>query len=123
MPIISNSSWNCHTTSIFKKFNILPLYCINNVHISCIVPIRATHFVLLNYFCAMFKSNDEVHMYNTRQKGNLYLNSYRLNLKKFTVHVYGPQLWNSIPVDIRILPTIHIFFKVTRRFSYVLFRL
>ena len=73
---------------------------------------RATHFMLPNYFCAMFKSNDEVHMYNTRQKGNLHLNSCRLDLKKFTVRVYGTLLWNSIPVDIRILPTINILKKV-----------
>ena len=78
---------------------------------------RATHFMLPNYFCAMFKSNDEVHMYNTRQKGNLHLNSCRLNLKKFTVRVYGPLLWNSILVDIRILPTINIFIKRYKAFQ------
>ena len=69
---------------------------------------RVTPFMLPNYFCAIFKSNDDVHMYTTRQKGNLHLNSCRLNVKKFTVRVYGPLLWNSIPVDIRILPTINI---------------
>ena len=111
MLIISNSPWNCHTTPIFKKFNILPLYCINNVQVSCFM-YRATQFMLPNYFCAMFKSNAEVHMYNTRQKSNLHLNSCRLNLKKFTVCVCGSLLWNSIPVDIRILPTINIFKKV-----------
>ena len=57
---------------------------------------RVTPFMLPNYFCAMFKSNDEVHMHNTRQNGNLHLNSYRLNLKKYTVRLYGPQLWTRL---------------------------
>ena len=91
MRIISNSSWNCHTTPIFKKFNILSLYCINNVRVSGFM-YRATHFMLPNFCCEMFKNNDEVHMYNTRKKGNLHLNSCGLNLKKFAVGVHDPLL-------------------------------
>ena len=44
MHIISNSPWNCHTPLIFKKFNTLPLYCINNVQVSCFM-YHATHFM------------------------------------------------------------------------------
>jgi hypothetical protein len=94
---------------------ILPLFNINDLQVGCFV-YRCVNRLLPGYFCDMFKFNELIHSHNTRNSQNLHLFSHRLTLRRHTVTVIGPVLWNSIPSDLRSVPAIHLFKKEYKKF-------
>jgi hypothetical protein len=113
--IITHSPWNCHTKPLFKKLMILPLYNINDLQVACFV-YRCVNRLLPDYFCDMFKFNELIHPHNTRTCHNLHLFQHRLNLRRHTVNIFGPVLWNLIPSDLRSAPAIHLFKKEYKKY-------
>ena len=49
------------------------------------------------------------HDYNTRNRNSLVPSAARLTATERSISVIGPNIWNSIPSDIRESPTISIF--------------
>jgi len=49
------------------------------------------------------------HTQNTRQRGKFHQTGHKLNLRKFTVTIAGPLLWNALPTDLCVLRNIKIF--------------
>lgn len=106
--VITNSKWNAHTKPLFYKTRILPIDKLNDLHVACFM-YRSLHNMLPQYFCSMFVTNAEIHSHNTRNKENIHLISHRLDLRKFTIRIHGPNIWNFTPINIRNSPSIHIF--------------
>lgn len=108
--IITNSSFNSHTKPLFIKLNVLPIMSLNRLRVGCFM-FRALHSLLPNYFNSMFVLNSDVHPHFTRHQSDLHINPCRLNIRKFTLKVYGPTLWNSVPSHIKASETLTQFSK------------
>ena len=106
--IITNSKWNSHSKPLFHQQTVLPLACINDFQIACFM-YRSVHNLLPIKFTEMFRHNLSVHSYGTRQKDDLHKIHWRLHIRKNTVRVFGPGLWNSLPRNMRDAKTISIF--------------
>jgi len=115
--IITNSKWNTHTKPLFYNIRILPIDKLNDLHVACFM-YRAMHNLLPWYFCSMFVPNLEIHSHNTRIKDNIHSMHHRLNLRKHTIIIHGPTIWNNIQIDIRNSQSYFIF---KRKFKESLF--
>ena len=49
-----------------------------------------------SFFVNMFTANSAIHNYNTRQKNNLHVPSYRIKVRGHSVSVCGVNMWNDI---------------------------
>ena len=61
------------------------------------------------YLINMSQVNSCIHTHNTRQKDKIHQIGHKLNLRKFTVTIAGPLLWNALPTYLCILPSKEIF--------------
>ena len=50
---------------------------------------------------SMFQSNSDVHSYSTRQALDVHLENPRTSLAHKSVRHRGPDVWNSLPQDVR----------------------
>lgn len=71
------------------------MFQLNDLQVGCFVYQCINNF-LPTKFCAMFKKNVSVHLYNTRQADCLHFEYRRLCLRSNTVRHYGVSLWNSL---------------------------
>jgi len=106
--VITNSKWNAHTQSLFYKTRILPLDKLNDFHVACFM-YRSVHSMLPKYLCSMFVENAEIHSHNTKKKADLHHFTHRLNLRKHTIRIHSPIIWNTLSLDMRNVPFFHVF--------------
>lgn len=105
--------------SLYASFNILPLnllfqrqlllFMYKFLYCRELIP-RAFH----NYFIL----NVQVHNHDTRSKSDLHLSHCRTSFGKRCLQFQASQLWNSIPLNLKIKST-EVMFK-TRIYSYLL---
>jgi hypothetical protein len=112
--IITNSPFNSHTRPLFSKLNILPIMSLNKLRVGCFM-FCALHGLLTDYFNCMFVQNSDTYSYFTRHHTDLHLNSCRLNLRKFTLKLYGPTLWNSVPLHVKVSESLSEFKKIIQK--------
>ena len=62
-----------------------------------------------SFFVNMFIVNSAIHNYNTGQKNNLHIPSYRTKVRKHSVSVCGVNMWNDIPEELKELGTYNQF--------------
>ena len=64
-----------------------------------------------NYLSDLFTETRFVHNKNTRNVHNQYLciPFARTNYYKSSINVYGPSIWNKIPLNIREAQNVHTF--------------
>ena len=108
--IVTGSVFNSHTKPLFIRLNILPISGLNRLRVGCFM-FRALQNKLPNYFNSMFLSNSDVHPHFTRHHSDLHLQPCRLNTRKFTLKIYGPILWNSVPDYVKASETVSQFSK------------
>ena len=60
-------------------------------------------------FLNLFKTNSQVHKYDTRTAGNYRVHPCRTNIKKFTILYQGPKVWNCLPASITNLSNFSTF--------------
>ena len=56
-------------------------------------------------FNSMFQLNTSIHKYPTRTCTNVHLNNPKTALAHRSIRHTGPDIWNSLPIDIRSSPT------------------
>ena len=76
LRIITNSPWNTHAPPIFIKLGILTVFNINKLQTACFM-YKVMNNLVPSLFVNMFTVNSAIHNYNTRQKNNLHVPSYR----------------------------------------------
>jgi len=100
--------------SVFTKSNKLSFYNVNKWQTSKMIYqfVHNTN-ILPNSIASLFKKISDVHNFHTRSLDNLclFIHFARLNTRKASLKIYGPILWNKIPVDIRLINSIHLFKK------------
>lgn len=92
---ITKSCWTAHTSPLFKRLHILPLYSINDLQLGCFVYLCLNN-QLPKYFCNMFKTNANVHKHDTRHKNDLHSDGCTLHIRACTVRFAGVKLWNTL---------------------------
>jgi hypothetical protein len=97
--------------------HILTLSQINDLQLACFM-YCCIHNLLPRNFTEMFYKNESLHSYHTRQKDHLHIVGHTLNIRKHTVRISGPVLWNNLSSDLRIVSTVHVF---NRRYKQMLF--
>ena len=69
---------------------------------------------LPNIFNDFFHFVRTIHHYPTRQKENLFIPKYRTTRCKFAIKFHGSIIWNRLPLDLRSLPSLHLFKRKLR---------
>ena len=57
---------------------------------------NSLHGVYNKLFINLFKYNNQIHSYPTRASTDLYINSATSNIRRESLSISGPRLWNSI---------------------------
>ena len=69
--------------------------------------------LLPHSFDSIFTLTDSMHQHATRNSdcNNLFINPCHTNLRKFSLKIRGPQLWNKLPNNIKLLNSEYLFSK------------
>lgn len=101
LRIIAKADHRAHTDVLFKYFRIMKL--------SSVCEFQIIQFMFKyernqlppcfrNYFCRL----DNIHSHNTRIAcSGYFIRSINTNFMKYDIMVYGPRLWNSLPVYLK----------------------
>ena len=107
---IVNSDYRAHSAFLFAKLYILDIFQVNSFQIAKFMfchPNQLLPPMLLNSFL----TSSEVHNYGTRAANHYRSNSFRTNLKQFTILYQGPKIWNSLPISITSSSSLFFTFK------------
>ena len=63
-----------------------------------------------------FQSNTDIHGLDIRNADDLHVPYGRFDVRKFSIKIAGPKLWNSIPLYIKNSTTINLFKRNMRAF-------
>lgn len=108
LRIICKAPFRAHTKNLFLNLDILPFECINKLQVGLFMYKCHMHLLPVG-FGHWFRTNSEVHGYLTRSYKKFHQQSARTNIRQHSVRIYGPVLWNSLPIELTVLPTIHQF--------------
>ena len=106
--IITNSNYDAHTLPLLHQYSILRLDDIHSLQLGLFM-YSIENSLYANTFLNMFFKNSQFHSYPTRHSTNFRPKLCRTNIKKFTLTSQGPNLWNSLPNDIKTTPTFSSF--------------
>ena len=98
LRIINKSSFLAHTDPLFHSNNILKVQDMYKLYVAI--------YMYNNWEAESYAVS---HDYNTRNRNSLVPSAARLTATERSISVVGPNIWNSIPFDIRESPTISIF--------------
>jgi len=107
---ICRYTYKVYNISIFKFCNRLSIYDLNKMSIAKFV-FSAVHNTLPACFANYFVNLSEVHHHRTRQSNKLFLNYAKTNIRRFSISIAGPSLWNSIPENFKSLSSLYLFVK------------
>lgn len=85
---------------VFSQSNVLTICGINRVQ-SCIFMYKYENNMLPSSWHNKFKTNLDVHMYNTRSAMSYHLPKPRTEKYKCSISYRGPNIWNSLPNNIK----------------------
>ena len=97
--VITMSKPRTHTEDLFNKLRVMTIFDINNLQVACFM-YRCQNNLMPSYFHFMFPINSNYHSYDTRQKNQIHIDPYRLNIRKYTVNIFGPKLFNLLPKEL-----------------------
>ena len=106
--IVTHSNYYAHTNPLFYNQNILNIIDIGNFQIAVFMYLCFTG-QLPRFISNYFILNLQIHNYNTRNSVNYHYPKLRTTCMKNSIFFKGPELWNTIPLDIRSSKSIRIF--------------
>ena len=95
---------------VFKTTNKLSIYQINQLQIASFV-FSSIHDYLPNILNSFYRSVNTIHSHSLRSKNNLYQPFAKKQIRKFSLRCRGPLIWNNIPEEIKITPSLYTFKK------------
>ena len=99
----------------FIKLGILTVFNINKLQTACVM-YKIMNNLVPSFCVNMFTVNSAIHNYNTRQKKNLHVLSYRTNVREHSVSIFGVNMWNDIPKEFKELRTCNQFRLKCKRY-------
>ena len=106
--ISAGAGFRDHTQPLFVKLKSLTVSDINFLQTSLFMYRHNSNLLPIS-FSSMFRRNNDVHTYPTRQAASIHLCNPRTALAHTCKYVRhnGPDVWNSLSTDTRNLLTIH----------------
>ena len=117
--VVSCSEYLAHTGPLFEQYGILSLKLIN-MYLVGMFMYQCLNRNVPNSFCEYFTLNNDIHNHNTRQLYQLHVPKWRLNIRKWAFSIYGANLWNSLPSDVRNAKSYPIFKSKLRKYLLAL---
>jgi Reverse transcriptase (RNA-dependent DNA polymerase) len=112
--IITRSPYGSHTSPMFQQLGLLTFHNITVFQMAEFMH-RYTFSLLPNAFADFFQCVSDVHSYFTRNKSYTYRIPFsRTNIHKFSISSRGPYIWNRLPQDLRLIPSLFVFKKNLR---------
>ena len=108
--IISNTDYLAHSSKLFLNLKLLKLDDIITFQLGTFM-YKLKYNKLPSVIRHVFVSNENIHSHNTRNENGYQIPNVRTNCRKFTVGYAGPIGWNSIPQQLRQLPSEVLFKK------------
>ena len=100
MRIISHADFRHHTDGLFYSNNTLKIYDIYRLNLA-ILMYQYNNQRLPSVFNNIFRVNNEIHHYPTRQINLYHLPRTRTALTQNTFIFTAPKFWNSLPLNMR----------------------
>ena len=108
--IITFSSFDQHSSPLFKYLNIIKFFDLVKLHISIFLYKFLNNQLYPLVFCDFFISVNKIHKFNTRlaSKQSYYLPKVRTNFGIFNIRFQGPTVWNSVDENVLLNCVIQI---------------
>lgn len=111
--LCTNSSYRDHSDPLFSTLQTLKVDDINILQIALFM-FRLQNGHLPSYFLPLFNMNKDIHSYPTRQTDKFHLRNPKTALASKSIRHTGPDVWNSLPTEIRNLKSIYSFRKAVK---------
>ena len=98
--ICSDAGYRDHSDPLFARFKSLKINDIHFLQIALFM-FRYNTDLLPMSFNNMFRTNQNVHSYSTRRATDIHLHNPLTALAHKSIRHSGPDVWNSLPVEIR----------------------
>ena len=72
---------------------------------------KVTHCQLPQNMSSMFLRTDKIHSHKLRNQNAYFIQQIRTNTRKSTINFSGPTFWNTLPINLRQIVSIHLFKK------------
>ena len=102
--LCTDAAYLAHTEPLFRKLHTLPIFELHSYQIA-IFMYRFHSSELPVTLNSMFQLNTSIHKYPTRTCTNVHLNNPKTALAHRSIRHTGPDIWNSLPINIRSSPT------------------
>ena len=113
--LIAKKDYNSPTDELFINENILKLDKLYT-HIVCKIIYKFIKNTIPEGISSIFKFNNEVHNYNTRNKNapHIFVNKNTLYCQSFLLQ--GPRLWLRVPINLTLVNNESLFSKKLKKF-------
>ena len=95
--LIYNASYDANTGKIFSNLKIIKIHDINTL-LTAIHMYKYHHGLLPDCINGMFTSNNATHNYSTRHGNHLRIPKHNTNIRRYSLAMSGPKVWNTIPI-------------------------
>ena len=106
--MISSADRLVHTEPLFKKLSLMNL---DNIYVLNVMlfMFKSQHGLLPSLFNEMFVVNNQIHDHFTRQASLYHLPAWRLEIRRRSMCIQGPVIWNKLCNNLDIDCTIITF--------------
>jgi hypothetical protein len=113
--IISFAPRLAHSAPIFQRHNILKTSLVYKYSI-CLFMFNMINGDIPDYFSSLFSTHDEFHNHFTRNRNNLCLPLFRLDISRRFISYSLPAIWNEVQSELNINCTSFSFKRNLKRF-------
>ena len=108
--ICTNSAYLAHTDPLFHRLKVFKIHEINTLQIALFM-FKYSNELLPPVFNNFFSYNKNLHSYPTRSRDDIHLNNPKILLAHKSLRHHGPDVWNSLPGNIKEVTLLNSFKK------------
>ena len=113
----THSDYLAHTDPIFYQLRIIKVHDIHTYQ-TAIFMFKYTQN-LLPLFQNIYTPNYNIHSYPTRHRNDFHLNNPRLLIAHRSIRHHGPDIWNSLPEQLKLCVSLFSFKATMKNISYL----
>ena len=113
--IITSSHHIAHTDPLFAMTKLLKIEDLYKYQLGIFMH-KVTHSQLPQNMSSMFLRTDKIHSHKLRNQNAYFIQQIRTNTRKSTINFSGPTFWNTLPINLRQIVSIHLFKKKLKSF-------
>ena len=112
-----NLPWETPSDEVFNRAKVHNICTINNIQVA-IFMYKYNYQLLPKSFEGKFKSNSEIHNYNTRVSQLHHVPLIRLDRSRFSINYRGVIVWNALKDDIRNIKNLNQFKTSVKQYNF-----